>query len=97
MKLQVTALALADLDDIADYLLSHSPRGAKNVRDAILACFEDLLTFPRMGRLQTVAIVRKINVRKYPYLIYYIVDEAAGEVIILTVRHGARERGFEDR
>jgi len=34
--------------------------------------------------------------RKYPYLVYYRVDEAAEEVIILTIQHPAREREHED-
>jgi toxin ParE1/3/4 len=43
-----------------------------------------------------VAGVRKLVVRRYPYLIYYIVDQAAVEVRILTIQHAARERDFSD-
>lgn len=97
MKLQVTARALLDIEEIAGYLIPLSPQGARNVRAAILASFEDLLLFPRMGRLQSVALVRKISAGKYPYLIYYFVDDVAGEIVILTIQHGAREREYEDR
>jgi len=34
--------------------------------------------------------------RKYSYLIYYTVDEAAEEVVVLSVKHGARERDHSD-
>ena len=40
--------------------------------------------------------MRKLVTRKYPYLVYYTVDEAAEEVIILTIQHPAREREYED-
>jgi hypothetical protein len=34
--------------------------------------------------------------RKYPYLVYYAVDEAAEEIVIITIQHPARERSHED-
>lgn len=34
--------------------------------------------------------------RRYPYLVYDTVDESAGEIIILAVRHPARKRDHED-
>ncbi|WP_244480526.1 type II toxin-antitoxin system RelE/ParE family toxin [Methylobacterium sp. Leaf399] len=36
--------------------------------------------------------VRRYPVPRLPYLIYYTVDERAGAVVILTVRHAARKR-----
>jgi len=40
--------------------------------------------------------VRKFITPKYAYLVYYVVDEAADEIIILNVKHPARERDYED-
>ncbi len=40
--------------------------------------------------------VRKIVTRKYSYLVYYMVDEAADELVILSVKHSAREREHDD-
>jgi hypothetical protein len=34
--------------------------------------------------------------RKYAYLTYYSVDEAAGEIVVLNVKHPARQRDHED-
>ena len=39
--------------------------------------------------------VRKVMTRKYLYLIYYSCD--ANEIVILTIRHSARERSYQDR
>jgi toxin ParE1/3/4 len=97
MRITFTPRALADLDGIADYLKPSNPQGAVNVRSAIVAILEDLVQFPRIGRLQTGEAVRKIGVRKYPYLIYYTVDDDAEEIVILTIQHAAREREFTDQ
>jgi len=40
--------------------------------------------------------VRKLVTRRYPYLVYYRLDEAAEEIIILAIQHPAREREHED-
>jgi hypothetical protein len=39
--------------------------------------------------------VRKFVTRKYAYLVYYTVDEAAEEIVILNVKHPARTREYE--
>jgi toxin ParE1/3/4 len=39
--------------------------------------------------------VRKLVTRRYPYFVYYTVDEAAEEIVILTIQHPARERSYE--
>jgi toxin ParE1/3/4 len=33
---------------------------------------------------------------KYAYLIYYMVDEAADEIIILNIKHPAQKREHDD-
>jgi toxin ParE1/3/4 len=33
-----------------------------------------------------------LSVVRYPFLIFYAIDEAADEIVILHVRHSARER-----
>jgi toxin ParE1/3/4 len=40
--------------------------------------------------------VRKITTRKYPYFIYYTIDQTADEIVVITVRHPARDREHED-
>jgi plasmid stabilization system protein ParE len=40
--------------------------------------------------------VRKFVTPRYAYLIYYTVDDAAGEIIILSVKHSAQKRDHED-
>jgi toxin ParE1/3/4 len=52
--------------------------------------------FPRVGRTQALEGVRKLVTRKYSYLVYYSVDDAGEEIVILTIQHSAREREHED-
>jgi toxin ParE1/3/4 len=96
MKLRFTPRATENLAYIADYLHAHNPSAARHVRTAIYETLQNLILFPRVGRLQKAEGVRKIVTRKYAYLIYYMVDELADEIVILSVKHPAQEREHSD-
>ena len=96
MKLVYTPRAIADLTEIADYLVSRSPMGAERVRTAILTTLQIIIDLPQAGRLQASDAVGKIAVRRYPYIVYYRIDDDAGEIAVLTVQHSARQRAFRD-
>jgi toxin ParE1/3/4 len=96
MKLRFTPRALDDIADVADYLKARSPSAAINVRAAIYSSLEQLLLFPTVGRRQQTEGVRKLVTRRYSYLVYYTVDIANDEIVILNVKHQARERDHED-
>ena len=96
MKLRYTPRAAQDLISIAEYVKEHSPQGALRVRAAILESLQNLVRFPRLGRPQKVEGVRKLVTRRYPYLVYYTLDEEAGEVVILTIQHPSQAREHSD-
>ena len=96
MKIRYSRRATEDLKTISAYLKPRSASGAKNVRGAILATLAQLTSFPRLGRQQATTGVFKIVVRKYPYLIYYTVDDVGGTIFIVTIRHTSRQREFDD-
>ena len=96
MKLRFTQRAIENLSEIGDYLHERNPAVARRVRAAIYTGLRNLLLFPHAGRSQSVAGVRKFVTPRYPYLIYYTVDETAEELVILSVKHPARERNFQD-
>jgi addiction module RelE/StbE family toxin len=96
MKLRFTPRATQDLAAIADYIHAHNPAAAQKVRAAILNSLRNLCSFPEIGRRQTVEGVRKLVTSKYPYLVYYTVDQAAEEIVILTIQHPARRREYVD-
>lgn len=96
MKLRFTVRATENLIEIADYLHQRSPNASRRVREAIYGALRNLLLFPHAGRPQTTEGVRKLVSPKYAYLIYYLVDEGGGEIVILNVKHPAQQREHED-
>jgi|SRR5215216_3383219 len=96
MKLRFTPRAVANLVEIADYIRERNPEAARRVRAAIYESLQNLILFPHIGRQQKTAGIRRIVTAKYRYLVYYTVDEAAEEIVILNVKHPARRREHED-
>jgi toxin ParE1/3/4 len=96
MRLRFTRRAVDNIAELADYIRFRNPEAAQAVREAIYDSLKNLLLFPNVGRLQTTEGVRKLVTRKYSYLIYYAVDQAAEEIVVLSVKHGARERDHSD-
>ena len=94
MKLRFTPRALENISAIADYIRFRNP-AAGAVRSAIYESPQDLILFPQVGRLQQTQDVRKFVTPRYAYLIY-TVDDAAGEIIILSVKHSAQKRDHEN-
>ena len=96
MRLRFTPRALANLADLANYLNERNPDAAERVRAAIDASVLLLVEFPYTGRLLHSAGVRRLVTRRYRFLVYYLVDEDAGEVVILNVKHPARQRDYDE-
>ena len=96
MKLRFAPRAIANLVEIADYFSERNPEAARRIRSDIYAALEDILLFPGAGRTQNVDTVRKYVTRKYAYLVYYRVDDREDELVVLSIRHPARRREYED-
>ena len=96
MRLRFTRRAIQDLTEIADFLGAHDPAAARRVQAAILRTVENVAWFPWSGRRQDVEGVRKSIVRRFPYMIFYPVDDAAEEVSVLAIRPASRKRAYSD-
>jgi toxin ParE1/3/4 len=96
MKLRFTRRAVQDLAEIANYIGVRNPAAAQRVRAAILESLQNVVAFPQIGRRQNVEGVRKLVTRKFSYLVYYAIDEPAEEIVVLTIRHHARDREYSD-
>jgi toxin ParE1/3/4 len=96
MKLRFTPRATENIAAIARYIRDHNPAAAARVRAAIYASLQNLILFPRAGRLQKTEGVRKFVTRPYAYIVYYTIDENTDEIIILNVKHPAQKRSHED-
>jgi addiction module RelE/StbE family toxin len=90
MKVRYTETALAELGDIFSYIAQYNRVAAAQVVARVEEAAARLARFPQMGTPKYRAGVRMIALQRYPFLIFYTVE--ADEVLILSVRHAARER-----
>lgn len=96
MKLRFTRRAAQDLATISAYIKQRNPPAAKRVRADILGSLQTLLLFPKIGREHTPEGIRSVVTRRYGYVVYYSVDEANEEVIVIAIQHPARDRDDEN-
>jgi addiction module RelE/StbE family toxin len=93
MKLIIRESAYADLERIYAWIARDSPVNAQSVVRRIDSAIEDKLTFfPFMGRRGKTPGTREWLVHGLPYVIVYKVDEAADELTVLAIFHGAQDR-----
>jgi plasmid stabilization system protein ParE len=97
MKLRFTQRSVENIADAAEYIRARNPAAAESVRAAVYEALQTLILFPAVGRQQDTEGVRKIVTKRYSYLIYYTIDATAEEIVILSVKHPAREREYSDR
>lgn len=90
MRVRYTPRALAQLDRILSYVGERNPVAAKKVAAQLKAGVERAALFPWSSRAVKKTTVRVLPVLKYPYLIFYEVDEAEQEIVIVSIRHQAR-------
>ena len=91
MKLRFTPQALSELDTILDYIAERSPHGAERVKARLLGLAGFIQGQPHGGRKTSEPGLRRIVATPYPYLVFYEVKD--DEVVIVGVRHGARDPG----
>jgi toxin ParE1/3/4 len=92
MKVRWSETALAQLDDIFLYIYERNRSAALAVAKRIEDLAALLGEFPLVGHLTDEAEVRVLPVVRYPFLVFYAIDNAADEVVILHVRHTAQDR-----
>ena len=89
MKLRFTPAALAELDDAISHIEARSPGGALNVAARIRSVTAVLTQQPRLGRRTSDGRLRRTTATPYPYHVFY--EVTATEVIVVAVRHAARD------
>ena len=92
MKVRYAETALRELDEIFAHISERNPPAAVAVLARIEGLAELLGQFPLVGHPTNREGVLVMPLVRYPYLIFYTVDDHAKEVLIVHVRHGARLR-----
>jgi toxin ParE1/3/4 len=92
MKVIVHEAAARDLDDILDWISRDNPRAAAELVRRILARI-DRLAIPGLSHIGRPGLLEGTReLIEAPYVIVYEVDEPAGEISVLAIVHGARDR-----
>jgi plasmid stabilization system protein ParE len=91
VKLRFTPQALFELDAILDYIAARSPHGAERVKARLLGLAGFIQGQPHGGRKTSESGLRRIVATPYPYVVFYEVKD--DEVVVVGVRHGARDPG----
>jgi plasmid stabilization system protein ParE len=95
MRLVLSRLALAELDDILGFIRARSPLGAKNVETRMRRAFDHIANHPEAAeRVEQRPSVRRLPLARYPYVIYY--EGGAEQVTILRILHDARRQPWSD-
>ena len=85
----MTRPAASQLDKALAYIRLRNPQGARNVRRSIEAALDLLLHQPYAGAVTVRPGIRRVMALPYPYAITYRV--IADEIVILGIRHAARQ------
>ena len=88
MKLEWLLFALADREQIFDYIEADSPRAAIALDNRIKEQIDGLLQFPQSGRAGRVNGTRELVITGSPYIAAYRISDET--IRILRVLHGAR-------
>jgi toxin ParE1/3/4 len=90
VRVRLTPQAQTDVEGIAAYLQARNPFGAQRVEAALQDALVLISRYPEIGPITRLS-VRRLALPRYPYLIFYRVDEPAEAVSILAIRHAARK------
>jgi plasmid stabilization system protein ParE len=92
MKVIFRSAAEHDLDRIFEWIAKDDPRTAHSIVDRIIERISllELDALAHMGRLGLVRGTRELL--EYPYIIVYQVFEERGEIAVLAILHGSRDR-----
>jgi plasmid stabilization system protein ParE len=89
MNIRYRAQALADIEEIFQFIHQHSPAGAENVLRAIYAGIRLIAEQPQGAPRTDIPDIRVKVVRKYRYKIFY--SAVADMVEIIHIRHTSRQ------
>jgi toxin ParE1/3/4 len=96
MKVRYSETALRELDEIFAYIFERNRSAAAPVIDRLERLGALIGEYPFVGHLTDEEGVRIMPLVRYPFLMFYTVNDSADEVVILHVRHAARQRPWDE-
>jgi toxin ParE1/3/4 len=92
MRVRYRRRAQLDIENIHAYIEERNPRAATEVVARIRYAADRLGMLPYLGHVGRAQGTYEWVVVGLPYIIVYEVEEAAGEVAVIAVFHGAQDR-----
>jgi len=90
-KIRYRPTALAQLDAIFTYIATHNRPAAHRVIAYMKRSIGRLADFPYSARPSEIPDIRELPIVRYPYIVFYTIDEDRREVLILRVRHTSQD------
>jgi toxin ParE1/3/4 len=90
-RIRYRPTALAQLDAIFDHIATHNRPAARRVITYMQRSIGRLADFPYSARPSEIPDIRELPIVRYPYIVFYAVDEDRREVLILRVRHASQD------
>jgi plasmid stabilization system protein ParE len=90
MKVRYTSRALAQLEDVHDFLVKRSAIGAHNVSASLRATITRLSVLPHLGRTSDVQGVLVLIEPEYGYRVFYRIDRQV--VTVIRILHRSQHR-----
>jgi toxin ParE1/3/4 len=95
MKVQLHARARRDLAEMRDYVLDTvGPDSAERVRSHLRSRIARLGQLPQIRIASSDPEIKILSPAEYPYRIYF--TRTVNEVVVLHIRHTARDRSLSD-
>jgi len=90
-KIRYRPTALVQLDAVFSYIATHNRPAARRVIAYIKRSIARLADFPYSAKPSEIPDIRELPIVRYPYIVFYAVDEDKREVLILRVRHTSQD------
>ncbi len=96
MRVRFRKRAQLDIESIHEFIQARNPRAASEIAARIRDAASRLQEWPFIGHSCRAQGTYEWVVVGSPYIIVYEIHEAADEVAIIAVFHGAQNRGQDD-
>lgn len=90
MKVILSERAISDITQIHAQIAAANPAAAQRVEDMIRSTCEGIADFPHASAVTDFPDIRRVPLVRYPYTIFFRINELAGLVEIARVVHASR-------
>lgn len=90
MKVILSERAISDITHIHAQIAAANPAAAQRVEDMIRSTCEGIASFPYASAATDMPSIRRVPLVRFPYTIFFRINEAAGLVEIARVIHASR-------